>query len=134
MKHFERILYPLMSSIISYIRMINYFSPHYYFVRSSFIGSFKKKNEMDVCRYIHSFIIFFFPGEGGVGVSSGMSGSNLPQRHYCLGRMDICCLLSRVNEKRVRATSGENRRYDSIFFGPFEKCSYFSSPGFLLYR
>lgn len=134
MKHFERILYPLMSSIISYIRMINYFSPHYYFVRSSFIGSFKKKMKWMYAVIFILLLFFFFPGEGGVGVSSGMSGSNLPQRHYCLGRMDICCLLSRVNEKRVRATSGENRRYDSIFFGPFEKCSYFSSPGFLLYR
>lgn len=128
MKHFERILYPLMSSIISYIRMINYFSPHYYFVSSSFIGSFKK-NEMDVCRYIHSFIIFF-PGEGGVGVSSGMSGSNLPQRHYCLGRMDICCLLSRVNGKRVRATSGENRRYNSIFLVLLKSVLIFHRQGF----
>lgn len=31
MKPFERILYPL-ASIISYIRMVNYCSPHYYFV------------------------------------------------------------------------------------------------------
>lgn len=107
MKHFERILYPLISSIISYIRMINYFSPHYYFVRSSFIGSFKKR---DVCCYIHSFFFFSFPGEGRVGVSSGMSGSNLPQRHYCLGRMDICCLLSHVREWETRA------RVDTIPF------------------
>lgn len=34
---------------------------------------------------------------------SGMSGSSLPQRHYCLGRTDICCLskVPCMNEKRV---------------------------------
>lgn len=54
MKHFERILYPL-TSIISYIRMVNYCSPHY-FVRSSFIHSFKKMKWM----YSVIFILFFF--------------------------------------------------------------------------
>lgn len=53
--------------------------------------------------YSFFFFFFFFPGEGGVGVSSGMSGSNLPQRHYCLGRMDICCLLSHVCEWETSA-------------------------------
>lgn len=58
--------------------------------------------------YAVIFILFFFflisfPGEGGVGVSSGMSGSNLPQRHYCLGRMDICCLWSHVREWETSA-------------------------------
>lgn len=60
------------------------------------------------------FYSFFFPGEGGVGVSSGMSGSNLPQRHYCLGRMDICCLLSHVREWETSAC--DERREPSIWF------------------
>lgn len=48
---------------------------------------------MDVSHIIFSqhmnwifFCLFFFiPGEGGARVMSGMSGSSLPQRHYCLG-------------------------------------------------
>lgn len=59
-------------------------------------------------------LFFFFPGEGEAGVLSGMSGSNLPQRHYCLGRTDICCLLCHV--RKWEASSCEERREPSIRF------------------
>lgn len=57
---------------------------------------------------------------------SGMSGSSLPQRHYCLGRTDICCLskVMRVNEKCVcvlrswqkkkKKKNPDTRSFDSI--------------------
>lgn len=58
---------------------------------------------MDVSHFIfsqHMNWIYFFliPGEGGARVvMSGMSGSSLPQRHYCLGeRTSVAFQKSRV--------------------------------------
>lgn len=57
---------------------------------------------MDVSHFIFSQQtnwIFFssIPGEGGARVMSGMSGSSLPQRHYCLGeRTSVAFQKSRV--------------------------------------
>ena len=48
---------------------------------------------------VNKQIGFFFsiPGEGGARVMSGMSGSSLPQRHYCLGeRTSVAFQKSRV--------------------------------------
>lgn len=61
---------------------------------------------MDVSHFILSqhinWIIFFvIPGEGGARVMlSGMSGSSLPQRHYCLGeRTSVAFQKSCMSEK-----------------------------------
>lgn len=64
---------------------------------------------MDVSHFILSqhmnWIIFsFIPGEGGARVMlSGMSGSSLPQRHYCLGeRTSVAFQKSCMSEKWMR--------------------------------
>lgn len=103
-KEKERILYPLMSSILSYdIRMttiiilvlIIILYPHQYLLM--------KMKWMYLTLYsvntLTGFLFFFFiPGEGGARVMlSGMSGSSLPQRHYCLGeRTSVAFQKSRV--------------------------------------
>uniref|UniRef100_G3NVZ7 Uncharacterized protein n=1 Tax=Gasterosteus aculeatus TaxID=69293 RepID=G3NVZ7_GASAC len=91
------------------------------------------------------WIYFFIPGEGGARVMSGMSGWSLPQRHYCLGertsvafQKSCVCVCVRVRVRVcVRVCEGAREKlkknadiwvFDSIF-GPFKKCSYFSSLG-----
>lgn len=69
---------------------------------------------------------FFIPGEGGARVMSGMSGSSLPQRHYCLGeRTSVAFQKSRVwvrNEcecVRARVCEKQNKkkcRYLGLWF------------------
>lgn len=88
---------------------------------------------MDVSRYIHTFFFFFLEREKPESCLE-CQGQICHKDIIALGeRTSVAFYVTCANEKRVRARSGENRRYDSIF-GPFEKCSYFSSPGFLLYR
>lgn len=82
---------------------------HYYFVSSSV---FTHENEMDVSHFIFTrhmnwisfFFFFFIPGEGGArAVLSGMSGSSLPQRHYCLGERTSVAFQKVVYECEVSA-------------------------------
>lgn len=137
-KEKERILYPLTSSILSYIRMtiitfvfiIILYPPHYLLMK------------VDVSHIIFSqhmnwIFIFFIPGEGRARAMSGMSGSSLPQRHYCLGEWtSVAFQKSCVWMRSECVWETEKCRYLGLWFhfGPFEKCSYFSSLGFLRYR
>lgn len=87
---------------------------------------------MDVSRYIHTF---FFSWRGRS--RSLVWNVRVKFATKTLLPWENGHLLPFMSRAQMRSecvqVSGENRRYDSIF-GPFEKCSYFSSPGFLLYR
>lgn len=102
----------------------------------------------------HGLSWFFIPGgedeedEDRV-LLFGLSGSSLPQRHYCLGErtsvafqksyvrvrnvwVSVCVReRARAKEREGSAKMSDVWILDSIFF---EKCSYFSSLGFLWYR
>lgn len=140
-KEKERILYPLTSSILSYIRMITIIIlvliiilyPHHYLLM--------KMKWMYLTLYsINTWIGFFF-----------FSFLEREEPEWwcleCQGRVchkDIIALenghllpfKSHVYEWEVSVCETEKCRYLGLWFhfGPFEKCSYFSSLGFLRYR
>lgn len=90
----ERTLYPLMSRILPlYWDDHNYyFSPHYFVtcqyllmeMKWMYLIYIRSTHELDLF-FLSFFFFFSIPGEGGARAMSVMSGSSLPQRHYCLG-------------------------------------------------
>lgn len=95
-------MYPLTSSILSYIRMITIiilvliillYPRHYLLMKTKWMYL----TLYSVNKRIGFLFFFSIPGEGGARVMSGMSGSSLPQRHYCLGeRTSVAFQKSRV--------------------------------------
>lgn len=71
---------------------------------------------MDVSHFIFSlrinWIFFLIPGEGGTRVMlSVMSGSCLPQRHYCLGeRTSVAFLKSCMSEQLSACGKTEKKK------------------------
>lgn len=71
---------------------------------------------MDVSHFIFSlrinWIFFLIPGEGGARVMlSVMSGSCLPQRHYCLGeRTSVAFLKSCMSEQLSACGKTEKKK------------------------
>lgn len=73
---------------------------------------------MDVSHFIFSlrinWIFFLIPGEGGEGARvmlSVMSGSCLPQRHYCLGeRTSVAFLKSCMSEQLSACGKTEKKK------------------------
>lgn len=100
-------VFPLTSSILSYdIRLITFIIlvliiilyPHQYLlIKMKWMYLTIFSQHMNWNFFFYS-LFFFIPGEGGARVMlSGMSGSSLPQRHYCLvERTSVAFQKSRV--------------------------------------
>lgn len=135
-----------------------FYSSLFYFFRIFIISIYSSdwKWMWRLKRTNHGLSWFFIPGgeeeeeedEDRV-LLFGLSGSSLPQRHYCLGErtsvafqksyvrvrnvwVSVCVReRARAKEREGSAKMSDVWILDSIFF---EKCSYFSSLGFLWYR
>lgn len=142
--------------ILGRSQLLFYSSLFYFFFRIFIISIYSSdwKWMWRLKRTNHGLSWFFIPGgeeeededEDRV-LLFGLSGSSLPQRHYCLGeRTSVAfqksyvrvrnvwvsvCVRERAKEREGSAKMSDVWILDSIFF---EKCSYFSSLGFLWYR